>query len=469
MIRTRFSPSPTGMIHLGNARAALFSALFSTKSNGAFLLRIEDTDAARSEQKFSDQLQDDLHWLGIHWQEGPGVGGPHGPYFQSQRQEIYNRYYQKLEQENLAYPCFCSDAQLAINRKLQLSKGKPPRYLGTCRRLTAEEVANKVAQGEKPTLRFRVPENTKIEFTDLVKGLQHFNSDDIGDFIIRRADRSASFLFCNAIDDSLMEISHVIRGEDHLANTPRQLMILKSLAMNAPLYGHLSMITGDDGSPLSKRHGSFGLNDFRQQGFLNQAILNYLARLSHAYDQQELLTFSQLAENFHFEKLSRAPARFDKNQLQHWQKEAVMKLDNAAVWQWLGADLQERVPVASRDLFAQVMRQNVLFPSDANKWADVFFGESLPFSPEHLQVLQQAGHAFFVAAKKVSDQHGHDLKAILQDLKTTLNVSGKNLFMPVRIALTGEQHGPELPQIGNLLGAGKIQQRFLQAAELVKM
>lgn len=466
--KTRFSPSPTGMLHLGNARAALFSDLYAAKCKGIFLLRIEDTDAVRSEEKYTNLLQDDLQWLGVHWQEGPVVGGDKGPYWQSQRSEIYNSYYAQLESENKAYPCFCSETELALNRKLQLSRGQPPRYPGTCRKLTKEEVAARLAKGDKPALRFHVPDNTIVEFEDLVKGKQRFNSDDIGDFIIRRADGSSSFMFCNAIDDSLMGVTHVLRGDDHLTNTPRQLMILKALALRAPEYGHLSTITGDDGSRLSKRHGSVGLHDFREHGFLPLALLNYLARLSHAYDKNDLMSFDELAENFSLEKLSRAPARFDMNQLQHWQKESVMRLSNEEVWQWLGDDLKQRVPASSRELFADVMRQNILFPSDAYKWADVFFGNELQLSDDHKETLTTAGEAFFAEATKASETSGQDIKAILHEIKTKLNVSGKHLFMPVRIALTGEHHGPELAQIATLLGADKIKQRFVRAFELTK-
>jgi glutamyl-tRNA synthetase len=468
MIKTRFSPSPTGMIHLGNARAALFSALFAKKSNGKFLLRIEDTDAARSEEKFVEKLQDDLRWLGVHWQEGAGAGGDHGPYYQSQRHEIYDRYYKKLEEMGRAYPCFCTEQELALHRKMQLSRGHAPRYSGKCRKLSAEEIQQRIAKGDKPALRFRVPDDEKIEFTDVVKGPQHFDSYDIGDFIIRRADGSSSFMFCNAIDDSLMEVTHVIRGEDHLTNTPRQLMILQALQMRMAEYGHLSLITGDDGSPLSKRHGSSSLNDLREQGFLPHAVLNYMARLSHAYDRPELMSFDELAEHFHLEKLSRAPARFDLNQLMHWQKETVMRLSVDEVWSWLGDDLKNRVPEKSRELFADVMRKNILFPSDALKWAEVFFGGDLNLQSEQVQILQSAGEAFFAEAVKVSEQHGEDLKNSLNELKTKLNVSGKQLFMPVRVALTGEQNGPEMPQIATLLGAEKIRQRFERAYDLTR-
>jgi glutamyl-tRNA synthetase len=467
MVRTRFSPSPTGMLHLGNARAALFSALYAAKEKGAFLLRIEDTDLARSEQKYTEMLQEDLHWLHVFWQEGPGVGGPHQPYWQSQRHEIYAQYYQELEEKKLAYPCFCTDQELALNRKLQLSRGLAPRYPGTCHKLSKEEIENRIEKGLKPALRFHVPAKTIIEFTDLVKGVQRFNSDDIGDFIIRRAEGTASFMFCNAIDDSLMKITHVLRGDDHLANTPRQLMILRALNMPTPEYAHLSLITGDDGTPLSKRHGSFSLHDLRNQGYLPSAVLNYLGRLSHTYEQQVLMTFAELAAHFKLEKLSRAPARFDRNQLLHWQKEAVMGLSNAETLSWLD-DIQHKIPETKRDLFAEVMRKNILFPKEAQIWMNIFFGDDLQFTHEQIDVLKEAGEVFFLEAQQSAKKHGVDVKSICDDLKTKLNLTGKKLFMPLRVALTGEQNGPELVHIANLLGAEKMVQHFNHALDLVR-
>lgn len=468
MIRTRFSPSPTGLLHLGNVRAALFSALFAKKMKGHFILRIEDTDAARSEHQFAEILQEDLHWLGICWQEGPGVEGPHAPYWQSKRHEIYNQYYQTLESKKLAYSCFCSEQELALNRKIQLSRGKPPRYPGTCRALSVEDVAKKIAEGKKPALRFHVPVNKTIEFVDLAKGPQSFNSDDIGDFIIRRAEGTASFMFCNAIDDALMEVTHVLRGEDHLTNTPRQLMILDALNLKSPQYGHLSLITGDDGTPLSKRHGSFSLHDLHDEGYLPQAVMNYLARLSHTYESQNLMSFSTLAEHFYLEKLSRASARFDKNQLLHWQKEAVMALDAEEVQHWIGHQILQNVPDSLRDLFLNIVRQNIHFPSEAATWADILFDNELQFSEDNMAILNEAGKPFFKALLVAIDNHGADLKNILDEIKKNLNISGKRLFMPIRVALTGLDHGPELLQIVSLLGKEKMRQRFEDALQCVR-
>lgn len=462
-VRTRFSPSPTGMIHLGNARAALFSALYSGKHAGTFILRIEDTDAARSEEQYVELLQEDLHWLGVNWQEGPGVNGDYGPYWQSQRQDIYAKYYQQLEADKLIYPCFCTDQELMLARKIQLSRGQAPRYMGTCRKLSAEEIEKRIAAGEKPAWRFIVPPKTAIDFEDTVKGPQHFESDDIGDFIVRRADGTAPFLFCNAIDDATMKVTHVLRGEDHLANTPRQLLILQALKLHTPHYGHLSLIVGDDGSPLSKRHGSFSLFEMREQGYLPIAVMNYLTRLGHTADTQELLDFDRLAKHFYLEKLSRSPARFDKSQLMYWQKTAVQSLDIPALWRWLGEHVQNQVPESMRKLFAETIRSNVEFPSDALMWAKIFFHENAPLDEEGLKVIREAGEQFFVEAEEAVDKYDIDLTKVLADMKTSLGLNGKKLFMPLRIALTGKAHGPELAQIAQLLGKEKIKHRFGQA------
>jgi len=468
MIKTRFSPSPTGKLHLGNVRAALFSALYAKKMQGRFILRIEDTDEARSQASYADLLQTDLQWLGLAWQEGPGVGGEHGPYFQSQRHEIYAEYYQQLEKMDLAYPCFCTDQQLALNRKLQLSRGQPPRYPGTCKNLTAAELADLLAQGKKPALRFKVPKNEKVAFTDLVKGPQVFNSDDIGDFIIRRAEGTASFMYCNAIDDALMQVTHVLRGEDHLANTPRQLMILNALNLTPAQYGHLSLIIGEDGGKLSKRGGSFSLNDLKDEGFLPLAVANYLARLSHTYDNQTLMSFDELATHFNVERLSRSAARFDQNQLMHWQKEAVLRLTDDEIWHWLGATVKNKISEPAQQMFVTLIRANVCTPLEAQKWVEIFSVPKLTFTATQQAVLSAASVNYFETLKSLFNQHGLDVKAIFADMKTALQINGKNLFQPIRLALTGEEHGPELINIVSILGLAAVQKRIDDVIELIK-
>ncbi len=461
--RTRFSPSPTGLIHLGNIRAALFSYLLALKNNGSFILRIEDTDTARSEAHFVEQLQADLNWLGIDWQEGPVVGGAHGPYWQSEPQEIYNRYYAELKSKNLIYPCFCSDQDLLLMRKLQLSQGKAPRYAGTCKKLTENEVAKRIASGQKPAWRFIVPETGAIEFIDTIKGPQRFLCHDMGDFIVRRADGTAPFLFCNAVDDAMMAITHVIRGEDHVANTPRQMLILQSLALSTPRYGHFSMIVGQDGAPLSKRNGSASISDLRKQGYLPNAIVNYMSRLGHACDTQALCNLTQLAYYFNLEKISHSPTRFDPAQLLYWQKAATAALDVSVWWEWVGGELKSRIPADKVNLFVESVRNNILFPVDAVDWVARLFNDTLTLDEEAIAVLRAAGAAFFAAAKTVVEQHGAELNAITQGLKAQLGVSGKALFMPLRVALTGVHDGPQLAPLLHLLGKEMMIKRLQQA------
>jgi nondiscriminating glutamyl-tRNA synthetase len=466
MIRTRFAPSPTGMIHLGNARAALFSALYARHHQGKFVLRIEDTDVARSEERFVASLQADLRWLGVDWQEGPGVDGAYGPYWQSQRQKNYETYYEKLHEKGLIYPCFCSDQSLLIARKLALSQGKPPRYSGKCRALSKADVEAKMAAGEKPAWRFIVPQSKLIQFVDAVKGQQQFNSDDIGDFIIRRADGSPPFLFCNAVDDADMHITHVLRGEDHLANTPRQIMILESLGLPLPQYGHLSLIVGHDGAPLSKRHGSYSLHEMHSSGFLPNALMNYLSRLGHACESQTLLNFDELAQQFYLEKLSKSPARFDVNQLLYWQRTAVQALSAEGVWRWLGERVENVVPASLRARFADIIKMIVDFPDDAYEWAKIFFHDQAVYDEEAKAVIKQAGEQYFVEAELAVQKYGTDMKPMFEEMKRTLNLSGKALFMPLRAALTGKLHGPDMAQISELLGAEKMQHRLSRAFKL---
>lgn len=466
IIKTRFCPSPTGRIHLGNVRTALFNDLYAEKMHGCFLLRIEDTDPSRSTEAYAQHLQTDLQWLGLQWHEGPTIGGEHGPYWQSQRQSIYDHYYQRLVEKQLAYPCFCSDQQLALMRKVQRASGKPPRYAGTCRQLTPEQVQEKLAAGLKPTLRFRIPRQTMIEFHDHVKGLQRFNSDDIGDFIIRRADGSAPFMYCNAVDDALMGVTHVIRGEDHLTNTPRQVLIFQALGFPIPEYAHISLILANDGSPLSKRHGSRNIEELRTMGFLPKAINNYLARLGHYYASNELMTLTELANGFELTQLSGAPARFDYEQLLYWQKQALAELEPEAFWTWLEAHMDVELEATDRLLFIDAVRSNIAFPHEGVKWAKILLSETLVLSEVHLPSLKMAPPDFFHAALSAVELHGLDYTAIVHVLKTSLNVKGKPLFLPLRVALTGEEHGPEMAKILPLIGMKQVRQRLQQASDL---
>ena len=459
-LKTRFCPSPTGFIHLGNTRTALFNVLLARHGQGSFLLRIEDTDLERSEQRFTDALMQDLQWLGYDWQEGPQHDEGNGPYWQSQRQAIYDGYYHELEAKGLVYPCFCTVDDLALSRKIQRASGKPPRYAGTCTKLSAKEVAEKIAAGLKPTLRFSLQHEDVIEFVDLVRGPQRFQTKDIGDFIVRRTDGTSPFMFCNAIDDSLMGVTHALRGEDHLTNTPCQIAILKALNLRAPQYGHINLIVGNDGSPLSKRHGSRSVQELRAEGYLPLAINNYLARLGHHYSNDAFMSLEELSAQFSTEALSRSPARFDEEQLNYWQKEAVQRLTEAEFWQWLG-ELQARVPEQYRHLFVTTIKPNIRFVREVNDWIERLFTEALVFTEEQQAILNTAGPEFFKEAEQALMEQGKEYKKMVEHLQLKLGVKGKALFQPLRVALTGQLHGPEMAPLVEMMNEDLLRKRLL--------
>lgn len=459
-LKTRFAPSPTGLIHLGNVRTALFSALLAQRDNGVFLLRIEDTDAERSTAAYTQALQEDLRWLGLTWQEGPDTGGPHGPYCQSERGDLYQTYFATLEQQNLAYPCFCSARELDLSRKTQLARGEPPRYPGTCAQLSRTQVLDKLAQRLQPTLRFRVPPRQTVEFIDLVRGPQHYVTSDIGDFIIRRADGSPAFFFSNALDDALMGVTHVLRGEDHLTNTPRQLLLMRALGLREPQYAHLSMILGADGALLSKRHGSRNIQELRDTGYFPLAIINYLARLGHHYENSAFLSLEKLAAEFKLENLGRAPAHFDTAHLLHWQHQAVLAADTAALWTWMGAPVHAIVPTAQAHDFVTAVRPNITFPIHALQWARTLYQDLPPIDPTTEHVLRAAGINFLEHALTALTAHGTDYTALIGHLKHSTGAKGKALFLPLRAALTGALDGPELAQVLPLIGEVRARDRM---------
>jgi nondiscriminating glutamyl-tRNA synthetase len=459
-VTTRFAPSPTGEVHLGNARTALFNFLLARHSGGRFLLRIEDTDTERSREEHTTAVLQDLRWLGIEWDAGPDREDERGPYRQSQRGPLYRRYFETLERKGAVYPCYCTPLELEVSRKAQLAAGKPPRYAGTCRNLSAAHREQKRAQGIVPSMRFQVPTGRRIEFVDFVHGPQSFLSDDIGDFVILRADGSAAFFFSNAVDDASMEVTQVLRGEDHLTNTPRQLLILEALDLKAPSYGHISLIVGSDGAPLSKRHGATSVREYRERGFRPEALTNHLFRLGHSTPENGFLTLEEMARAFDPGHLGRSPARFDEQQLQVWQKEAVHRLPVDVAHRWLASVIPAGLDDASVNAFLAAVLPNIVLPADARAWADVVFGGPLALEPAQEQVIRDAGAEYFSAAASAAAQSGNDLPAIASAVKAATGKKGAALYMPLRVALTGRAHGPELAPLLKAMPPGKARERL---------
>lgn len=463
-VTTRFAPSPTGRMHLGNARTALFNYLLARAAGGRFVLRVEDTDLDRSSDDFLDLQLDELRWLGLEWDAGPGAEDDLGPYRQSQRGDLYEAHFQRLVESGAAYPCYCTATELEVSRRTQLAAGSPPRYAGTCHGLSAVERARHQAAGRRPTLRFGVPAGRRVTFDDLVRGPQDFASDDIGDFVIRRADGVPTFFFCNALDDSLMGVTQVLRGEDHLANTPRQLLLLESLGLPAPAYGHLPLLLGADGAPLSKRRGSSSVGELREAGYLPVAVANYLLRLGHAGAPDDFVEDAGLPAAFALEKVGRAPAHVDEVQLQHWQREAVKRLAPETLDAWLAPAMPKSLPATDRHRLGMLVSHNVVFPMDAAPWAAIVFGELPPADAETARVIDEAGGAFFRDVLAAFEQTGPDLGGLARDIRQRTGRKGAALFMPLRAALTGRRDGPELAPLLAAMDRGTIIKRLRACA-----
>ena len=465
-VTTRFAPSPSGDLHPGNARTALFSFLFARAAGGRFVLRIEDTDRERNLESAVAGQQADLAWLGIAWDAGPDRPDGRGPYRQSERGALYDRLLGQLEQGGHVYPCYCTPAELDAARRAQAARNEPPRYPGTCRALGEAERRAREGEGRRPALRFRVPDEGRVEFDDLVRGAQSVAAGTLGDFPVRRAEGGAVFFFCNAVDDALMGVTHVLRGDDHLSNTPRQLLLLRALGLEAPRYGHLPLLLDADGAPQSKRRGSVTVATLRARGYLPAAVGNYLLRLGHHGAPDGWLDPAEFAQHFSASKLGRAPAHFDPAQLDHWQREAIGRLTPEQASAWLDAALPAGWSADERRRAAWLLRGNLLLPGEAAAWLTVLAGELTPPADAERSLLAEAGSAYFEAALAAFDASGPDFDRLSQELKRRTGRRGRALFMPLRIALTGRHDGPELAALLPAIPAPLVRARLARAARV---
>ena len=464
--KTRFCPSPTGFLHLGNLRTSLFSLLMARKSKGTFLLRIEDTDLERSKKEFSEAICADLKWMGFEWDEGPEVGGKEKSYYQSQRINLYEEFYDKLLELDLIYPCFTSEEELKIIRRNQIAAGQPPRYTGVWSQASNEEVQEELNKGNKPVYRFRIPKKETITFLDLVKGEQTFSTDDLDDFIVRKKDSSPTFMFANAIDDSLMGVDLVLRGDDHLSNTPRQIALLDSLNLSLPKYAHVSLFTGSDGAPLSKRNGSLSVSDLREMGFLPIAVTNYLSRVGHNINDNDLKTKKELADLFETKNISSSPSKFDSDQLLFWQKKAVDNLTIEECTSWLSGNLDDLPSTVQERSFIELIKENINFPNEAKDYVNNLFINSLSGNEENLKIIKSAGQEFFILALEVVTEGISDWKQTSKDIEIRTGKKGKELFMPLRVAITRQTRGPELDKVIELIGLKRVIERLKEASQI---
>ena len=464
--KTRFCPSPTGLLHLGNLRTSLFSLLLAKKDNGSFLLRIEDTDLERSKEEFSEAICNDLKWMSLDWDEGPEVGGTEDSYYQSERIDLYEQFYEILLEKNLIYPCFTSEEELKIIRRNQISSGQPPRYTGVWSDATEEEVKLEMDKGNKPVYRFRIPKDKTIKFEDLVKGEQSFSTVDLDDFIVKKKDNTPTFMFANAIDDSLMGVDLVLRGDDHLSNTPRQIALLESLGLSVPKYAHVSLFTGSDGAPLSKRNGSISISDLREQGYIPIAVANYLSRVGHTIADNNLKNHIELADEFKIDNISSSPSKFDIDQLLFWQKKAVEDLNINECRNWLKDSLEGLPSSIDRDNFIALIKDNINFPREAQEYLNNLFLTPLGERSEVADIIRSAGKEFYLQAQGVITSEILDWNETAKTIGSITGKKGKALFMPLRCAITGQTKGPELDRVVNLIGTEQVIKKLKEASEL---
>jgi len=477
-MRVRFAPSPTGQLHVGNARTALFNWLLARGQGGTFVLRIEDTDVERSTLASEASIYDDLRWMGLTWDEGPDVGGPHGPYRQSERLETYRAHATRLLEAGQAYYCFCTAEQLEADRRQALAAAQPPKYVGRCRALDRAESSRRVSAGEPAVIRFRVPTGRDVSFRDVVRGSVTFSSDVIGDPVLVRSDGIPAYNFAVVVDDALMGMTHVVRGEDHVSNTPRQVLLYEAFGYPPPVFAHLSLVLGPDHSPLSKRHGATSVAEFRERGYLPEALVNYLALLGWSPgDDEELLPAAELARRFRLEDVGHSAGIFDEDKLawvnRHYLKLAeparlaamlVPHLERAGVLAHAStgalAYIESLLPMltTSVDRLAQAPdRLKFLFAYDAAATA-TDPAIAAEFAGDAARAVARALAIDLAAAGPLESREA--FRAAAQRVRDVTGQKGRALFHPIRVALTGAVEGPELdlavPAIerGALLPAG---------------
>ena len=474
-VRVRFAPSPTGFLHIGNARTALFNWLYAKSIKGKLILRIEDTDQERSTKEAVDMAIKSLKWLGLDWDEGPEVSGDYGPYFQSERLDIYKKYTDKLMEEGKAYYCFCSSEELEKKSNMQRTLNQPIIYDGKCKDIPLEEAKKRVANGEAAKIRFRVPKNQTVVFEDYVRGVVKTNSDEIGDIIIVRENGFPTYNFAVVIDDMLMKITHIIRGEDHISNTPKQILIYEALGAEIPKFAHTSSILGSDRKKLSKRHGAATLMEYKDEGYLAEALRNFLALLGWTHPEaMETMNDDDMIKAFGLNRFSKSPAIFDTAKLRHLNAWHIKNMDLDKVTElfipyliqgnFLKENYSEEDRIWAKKLVS-VIRHNCVVLSDIIKYVPVFFENDFELSAEMKEIVSKEESKkllLFIKDRIESENEITDsfMKELIKQAQKETGLKGASLYHPIRYVLTGSSEGTELSSICELLGKESILYRL---------
>src|SRR5690554_2201527 len=448
-VKVRFAPSPTGPLHIGGARTVLFNWLFARSNHGKFVLRSEDTDLERSSEKWERDIAQSLRWLGLDWDEGIEVGGPNGPYRQTERLEIYKDYLSKLWLGGHVYYCFCTPEQLAKDREEAMAKGENPVYGGRCRHLTPSQVEENLAAGLKPTIRFKVPADTEIVVQDLIRDEVKFQSQDVGDFIIFKSDGIPTYNFAVVIDDITMGITHVLRANEHLVNTPRQILIYRALGEDMPKFGHVSVVLDKSGRKMSKRMGDMSVNNYRRRGYLPEAVVNFMALLGWSPEEEkEIMTLAELVAEFDLQRVSKSPGVFDEQKLD-WMNNQYIRTYALEQLEPLARPYLEQADLPAADsqwlqYVLDVVRDELSSLEQLPQLVREFIPDSVEVEEQAMPHLQQDSTPLVLDAfirrlhelpqnltySQLQQEVQQLLKQLNKDMKKQAGVAGKKVFMP---------------------------------------
>ncbi|MDT2839667.1 glutamate--tRNA ligase [Vagococcus carniphilus] len=481
-VRVRYAPSPTGHLHIGNARTALFNYLYARHHDGEFIIRIEDTDQKRNIEDGEKSQLENLEWLNIDWDESPAKPGQYGPYRQSERKDIYLPLVDQLLASNLAYKCYCTEEELEEEREAQRARGEIPRYNGKCANLSAQEQAQKEAEGITSVVRFRVPKNKSYSFEDMVKGNITFESDSVGgDFVILKRDGMPTYNFAVAVDDYMMKISHVLRGDDHIANTPKQLMIYEAFGWEAPEFGHMTLIINSEtGKKLSKRDETIlqFIEQYRDLGYQPEAMFNFISLLGWSpVGEDEIFSQEEFIKIFDADRLGKSPAAFDNKKLEWISNQYMKQIERKEMAQLALPYLQEAKLVEENltdeklawvEELVSLYQPQMSYAAEIVELSNLFFNDTLSLNEEAKEVLagETVPQVLEAFSKQIADLEEFDvasIKASIKAVQKETGVKGKNLFMPIRVAVSGQMHGPELAETIMLLGKEKVLDHIKQA------
>ncbi len=475
-IRVRYAPSPTGHLHIGNARTALFNYLYARNRGGKFIIRIEDTDKKRNIEGGEQSQLKYLQWLGIDWDESVDVGGEYGPYRQSERNHIYEQYNQELMEKKLAYKCYCTEEELEAEREEQAARNETPHYSGKCRHLTQEQREQFEKEGRQPSLRFKVPAGKIIAFEDMVKGEVSFESDGMGDFVIVKKDGTPTYNYAVVLDDHLMKISHVLRGDDHISNTPKQLVIYEAFGWEPPVFGHMTLIVNESRKKLSKRDESIiqFIEQYEELGYLPEALFNFITLLGWSPSgEEEIFSKDEFIEIFDPARLSKSPALFDQQKLAWMNNQYMKKADLDRVVELALPHLIKAGKVSEgrteeesawvRSLIS-LYHDKMSFGAEIVEMSDLFFRDEVNYDEEAKEVLAgeqvpEVLRAFLAEIDQLEEFKADSIKAAVKAVQKATDHKGQKLFMPVRAAATGQTHGPDLMLAMELIGKEKVSER----------